>query len=481
MFNWLKKTRQREIRYVPVTSARYDSETVTHENKRWWAQADDLGSNASTSRERRKAIRRKARYEIIQGNSYARGIVEAKKNDVIGTGPTLQVMGRSTLRNQTIEQAWHDWAEEIDLAGKLRVLYSAKVVDGEGFAELINNDTLSSDVKLDVRLSECELWTDNLTEFEAYRRGQPEWIDGIHYDQSGNPIEYRRLRRHPGELFPVPVGNDFDTIPSDLVLHWYRVDRPGQMRGISEFAPALELFAELRRYTKAVISAAETAAEFAAVLEGEVGSFGSVDIAPDELPPDRDISIFRRMMRILPRGWRMKQLQAEQPTTQFPEFVDAIVREVTRCLQVPLNIATGSSRDSNFASARLDYILYWGACDVERKECACRVLNKIFRAWLDEFTIGQFTNMPHKWFFPARRPIDEVKSAQAKKTLFEIGHLVDEDVFAEEARDPERTYEAMERMIANRKRVGMPIPGGNQGGFSEPEEQEEESEETADV
>jgi len=55
-------------------------------------------------------------------------------------------------------------------------------------------------------------------------------------------------------------------VPADAVVHWFRSDRPGQHRGIPEITPALPLFAQLRRYTLAVIAAAETAADFAAVL-----------------------------------------------------------------------------------------------------------------------------------------------------------------------------------------------------------------------
>ena len=70
---------------------------------------------------------------------------------------------------------------------------------------------------------------------------------------------------------------EFDRIAAEAVIHWFRADRPGQHRGLPEITPALPLFAQLRRYTLAVIGAAETAADFAAVLftdapaDGEAG------------------------------------------------------------------------------------------------------------------------------------------------------------------------------------------------------------------
>ena len=48
----------------------------------------------------------------------------------------------------------------------------------------------------------------------------------------------------------------YDRVPAAAVIHYFRTDRPGQRRGIPEITPALPLFAQLRRYTLAVIAAA---------------------------------------------------------------------------------------------------------------------------------------------------------------------------------------------------------------------------------
>ena len=71
------------------------------------------------------------------------------------------------------------------------------------------------------------------------------------------------LKRHPGDsgVFRTPVDDlaAYDTFAASSVVHYFRVDRPGQLRGIPDITPALPLFAQLRRYTLATIAAAETA------------------------------------------------------------------------------------------------------------------------------------------------------------------------------------------------------------------------------
>src|SRR5262249_30005223 len=149
------------------------------------------------------------------------------------------------------------------------------------------------------------------------------------------PIEYHILRHHPGDLLN-PQLNPlvYDRWKPPDVLHWYRKDRPGQARGVPEITPALELFAQLRRYTKAVIAAAETAADFAAVLETEAGANDDPNDPANSggLMPFDSSPIDRGLMTALPGGAKLSQLRAEQPATTYEMFVRVILREIARCL-----------------------------------------------------------------------------------------------------------------------------------------------------
>src|SRR5690606_16155894 len=117
------------------------------------------------------------------------------------------------------------------------------------------------------------------------------------------------LRQHPGDLSAWKT--QYDLIDAEAVVHWFRSDRPGQHRGIPEITPALPLFAQLRRYTLAVIAAAETAADFAAVLFTDSPANGEAQA----LEPMDVVNLEKRMATVLPDGWRLGQVEAQQPTT----------------------------------------------------------------------------------------------------------------------------------------------------------------------
>ena len=440
--------------------AAYDGYRTTPQTERYWAQADFLSPQSANLQGKRKVLRSRSRYECVESNSYARGMVLTKVADVIGKGPTLQIQDGNREFAKEVENEFVRWAKAINLPSKLRALSSAKIVDGEAFAEKITNRTLSTPVQLDLRLSEADLWANPLGETGE----DPLEHDGIRFDRSGNPIRYTRLKYHPGDSHYHVGELEYDYLSPDDVLHWYRVDRPDQKRGIPEFTAALPLFAELRRWIMATLAAAETAAEFAAVLESTAARFSD---NPDEIATQLSIPVNRRAIMSLPAGWTMKQFKAENPNSNFEQFEEKILMQIARCLQMPLNIAMGSSRNHNFASGRLDYLLWWNACDIERNDCEIVVLDRIFQWWLEEAKlvpgylppIGE--TLVHQWYWPERRPIDEVAHAKATESLWNMGLVSDEQVLKERSIDPADHYEQLRRAHEARKQIDehYPVPG----------------------
>ena len=281
--------------------ARYDAAQTTAENARHWAMADGLSPNAAMTPDVRRTLRNRARYEVAN-NSYAKGMVLTIAGDCVGTGPRLQLLTEDNETNRTVEQAFAEWATAVNLAEKLRTMRMAKATDGEAFAVLVNNPALDQPVKLDILPVEAERVT-----------SPPEWmgdlniVDGIELDRHGNPTAYHVMKDHPGEI--TLTSPRFQRISAGAMIHWFRADRPQQHRGVPEITPALPLFAQLRRYTLAVLGAAETAADFAAVLYTDAPAGG--EATPVE--PLDVIELEKRMATTLPDGWKLGQIRAEQP------------------------------------------------------------------------------------------------------------------------------------------------------------------------
>ena len=465
--------------------AKYDAAQTTADNRRHWSNADGLSAAAANSPEVRRVLRNRSRYEAAN-SCYASGIIETLANDTIGTGPRLQLLTPNAEANQRVADAFESWCSAVGLAEKLRTFREARAVDGEAFAQIVNNDALTTKVKIDLRLIEAD---------QVANPYQVRWdsnsVDGIEFDENGNPTKYYVLNRHPGDtgsLDELPLAAK--EVRAHLMLHWFKARRPGQKRGIPEITPALELFAQLRRFTQATISAAETAADFAAMLKTPAPASGCED---EEVEADafEEIEIVKRMMITLPGGTEMQQLKAEHPATTYDMFKREILNEIARCLNVPYNVAAGNSSSYNYSSGRLDHQVYHRAIGVDRYFLETAILTRIFAAWLydaitedpqavdglglvrDPKRISFVVPPPHTWFWDGFAHVDPTKEATAQETRLRNGTTTLADEWAESGHD----WRAKARQQAEERKfyleLGIPFPGEKLASPAQAEEPEE--------
>ncbi len=488
MLRWIANSFRRSkplaappTRDVRIVRARYDAASTNDDNRRHWANADGLSANAANSPEVRRLLRNRARYEVAN-NSYARGIVLTLANDVVGTGPRLQMLTEDAEANRRIELAFMAWAKTIGLAEKLRTMRMARASDGEAFGVLVNNRALPTAVQLDLRLIEADqVCTPDINMFARNA------VDGIGFDAFGNAVEYHVLRAHPGDTAAL-VYREYDRVPAGAVVHWYRADRPGQARGIPDIMPALPLFAQLRRFTLAVLAAAETAADFAGILYTDAPANGEADAAE----PFEPIELEKRALVTMPGGWKMSQMEAEQPSTSYAEFKHELLNEVARCLNVPFNVAAGNSSGYNYASGRLDHQTYFKSLRVEQAHLECVVLDHILAAWFDEAVlipgllpagIGFIADWPHQWFWDGHEHVDPAKEASAQTMRLANHTTTLADEYARRGLDWEtqlrqRAKEAAlmtELGLTNAQAIAMPAAPAPEDDDEEDEDVEEET------
>lgn len=379
-------TRELQIRErLSDVRASYDASRTTDNNSKHWANADYLSSNAENSPEVCRRLRARSRYEY-GNNSYVQGLALTLANHTIGTGPRLQMLTPNQNANQYIERLWSQWTRAIRLAPKLRIAVLSRFIDGAGLGVKTTNPKLAHPVKLDFRIRDYDrLATPDLM-------GPTEnQIDGIKFDQYGNPTEYHLLKDHPGgDLITGADPNDYDRIPAKHVCHWYRSFRPEQDRGRPEITPALPLFAQVRRYTLAVLRAAELAAEIAGVIRTN-----SSAVEADEVDAMDALEIEMGHLLTLPKGWDISTLKSEQPVTTYGMFKEELLVEAGRAVNAHRGIMLGDHSRYNYASGRLDKQNWHTMLDLDRQDCELVVLESLLIDFLAELAlIGMLPNTP---------------------------------------------------------------------------------------
>lgn len=407
-------SKPREVR------ARYDAAQTSADNRRHWASADGLSAIAANSPSVRATLRNRSRYEC-SNNGYFDGMGQTLANDCIGVDVRLQVKTGNPEDDARVEQLWAEWAMAADLPGKLWTMRLAKFEDGESFGLLVDNPGLDFPVKLDLRLVEADQVASPLLTLE-----DPKRVDGIEFDDAGNPVAYHILKSHPGDPFPMVGLNDYDVVAAANVLHYFRAKRPGQRRGVPEITSTLGLGADGRRYRGAVVAAAETAANQSMVLQSDAPPPSEDEDDAEEVAPLETIELERNTATVLPRGYKLSQAEAVQPTTTFAMFKRELVAEMGRPVCMPFNIAAADSSGYNYASGRLDDQVYRRSVRVERALLIRKVLEPLFKAWFKEAVLRErllpqslrmtTTRMRRAWLFDGHEHVDPVKEAASQQT-----------------------------------------------------------------
>lgn len=451
-----------EAGYTAARTAELDAEH--------WLDADGLSADAQLDPETRFKLRNRSRHEI-QNNAWAEGLVDTVVADEIGTGPRLIAQTGSRGADERIERVFAEWADAAGLGELLELLRRAEITDGEAFGRMTGGTDHA--VTLGLEVIEADRFASPTLETD-----QGSDTDGIEF-AGGRPVRYSILRRHPGDTGAGAGSLARDIVPADQVVHSFRRKRPGQSRGVPEIVAAIVIFARIRRYSLAVLGAAETAANHFATLHTDAPPDGAAQDESDLAYTSFSLS---SGMTVLPLGWKMSQLRAEQPQTTFGEFVRHELAEAARSLGVPKAVALGDSSDQNFASGKLDRMQYRKVIERDRERIRRRVLEPLFRAWLREAALVEgllpqsartLEGVPHRWIWPGFDDIDRSKEAAADSQQLADGTTTRTAILARSG----RTYRDLLLEVQRERELEVELdvtPGGQAAGGPPSEESEDD-------
>lgn len=467
------------VRAPQHISARYESARTTPDNASHWSQADDLSANAANSADVRRTLRRRARLER-DNDGYLCAVTKQLAHDLVGTGPRLQLNlpPEHSKNADDVAASWKAWAKAVNLGEKLRLLHEPRSIDGETFGLLTTNPLVAHPVKLDLQPLEADQvetpgWGD---------LAQPNFVSGIEFDRYRNPAFYHVLKQHPGDGWVMtPTGHD--RVPARFVLHWFRPSRPGQARGVSEFAPVLDVGGQTRRYSRATITKAEFASKVVGVLETDNPPPGEDDGDGDDMPAAMDrLPVTDGTLLTLPGRTKANFAKVDAPGESHAAFCDTKRTEMGRPVLMPRNRVTGDSSNFNFASGRLDALPYQDTTWIERDQFETRVLNRLFVAWYQEArlvglipdALPALNEWTWTWGWDAPSSISPIDDASTSEKELALGVTTFQDECAARGRDWRQVIDQQAEVIAYARRKGVPLYWLQEPAPADPAPEEEE-------
>jgi lambda family phage portal protein len=398
-------------------------------------------------------LRNRAR-QLVRDNFYGERAVRIYAANVVATGVTARAnTGRATY-DKKIDAAWDRWCAECDadgrqdFAGLQALAVRATVEAGEmllRFRPRRSSDGLA--VPLQLQLLEPDFLDTGRYQSEANGNLI---LQGIEFDKLGRRVAYWLFDQHPGDVGVVGRGSFVSRrIDASEIVHLYRQDRIGQIRGVTWFAPVLMKLRDYDDYSEAELVRKKIAACLAAFVTTPDGPGTSplgrtaTGAAAGSDATQRIESFEPGMIGYLKPGEDVKTVSPPGDAS-MRDYASISGHEIAAGLGVTYEDLTGDLSQVNYSSYRAGRLIHRRL--VEQFQWTVMVpqfLAPIRKRFLQAgFVAGAVPVLDDltKWTFPRWESIDPVKDAAATRANLRLGTLTWGQAVAAEGEDPEAQF-----------------------------------------
>lgn len=400
-----------------------------------WGDANAaIGKDLPTLRERSRDLRR--------NNAYINRAISLVTNNVVGKGVMTQ------FENDDINNLWKDWAHTtaIDYDGKHNikglqrivmdaiaesgeVLIRRRVVAGLTFPfqyQILESDFLDQTIYNTKKQSD-----DNFV------------IQGVEFDANGKIVGYHVYQSHPGSIDRPINSLKSNFIPASEMLHIYRKDRPGQVRGVPWPSPIMIKIKDLSDFEDAQLMRQKIAACFTAFVHDISADVDCDDDSEEALGSKIEPALIEH----LPPG---KTITFASPpgVENYKEFTSQQIRAVAIGMGLSYESLSGDLSEVNFSSARMGWLEMGRNIDVWREDLI--IMQMLTRMVTDFKTMLSLTGTDASrekatHIPPKREMIDPTKEIPASIDAIRAGLSSRSDEIASLGKDPEDVYKKQQK------------------------------------
>ncbi len=359
--NWLDRTigwaspqwqlrRMRGRVAVAALAQFYEAAGTSRRTQGWRRPSGDPNAPPGLS----LARLRDATRHLVRNNGHAESAIGTIVDDTVGWGilPSAQ------------HEAWQRWTESVE-------------IDADGRCDLPGIE--QTVMRTVVESGECLIRrhfrrpSDGLALPMQIQVLEPDFIDsgkhrslpnggritrGIEFDPVGRRVAYWLFRSHPGSttISNVTRFGQSERVSASEILHVFKSGRPGQVRGVSWFAPVLIRFNDFDEFADATLMKQKIAACLAVLVsdvDGTAPLLGAED--PDEEKHD---SLEPGLIHHLAPGQSVEVVQPPS-VRDYSEYTKTTLREIAAGIGVNLEDLTGDYADINFSAARMSRLRHW--------------------------------------------------------------------------------------------------------------------------
>lgn len=309
--------------------------------------------------------------QLVRDNAYAWGVVDTIVSSVVGCGITAQSQFETPEGldiepvNEKRDKAWSDWCEVCDVNGRLtfeeiQQLAQREMVEaGEVLIHLVRTprDTyrgIYRPVPLALELIEADRLATDRDTYKINRQGGNKIVRGVELDELGKPLAYWIYPEHPNG--PYATRAIPERIDAKEIIHLYRMDRIGQSRGVSWFAPVLSWLRDLGVYVDNEIQASAVASCFGVAIKTEGRAGSGLMPSTDEDSTDDNGNSFEYLepamvVRLRP-GESVESINPGRPNSASEPWINLMLRGISVGTGLSYEVVSRNYSGTSYSSSR---------------------------------------------------------------------------------------------------------------------------------
>lgn len=431
---------------------------------RRWEGAGSTARPVTESLAARGPTLRRARYSY-NNNPHARAAVETLVSAIAGTGMKPQSRHPDEATRRQLNEMFEAWTDraDADQLGDFYTLQSAAargvVRDGEAFVRFEQvggaGTNWTSIRSLDPEMIDPALHRD--------LGGGARIIAGIEFDASGRRVAYH--------VMPDRIDAPFATIgapvrvPAGEILHIFKLEFPGQVRGISWLAPVLLRLRDHDETEDALLMKLKTESLIAGFIYDATGGAGGFDGEQNE-----DIlktGLEPGTLKVLPPGKDIKFSAPSGTAASAGDFLKSQLRAIAAGTGTTYEQLSGDLSGVNYSSIRAGLIEFRRRVETFQHNClAFQFCRPVWNRWLlTEAMAGRIDARAYlanpaafqsvNWIPPGWAWVDPEKEIRADAEAVREGFKSRREVVAGRGLDIERLDEERAADAGRTARLGL--------------------------
>jgi len=407
--------------------------------KNW--NASNGSANTETAFDLR-LLRNRSR-DLVRNNNYAKKAIEVIQNNGVGSGIVLSLDGSKATEKKLMEE-WRLWAEktECDFDGNHN-LYGLQSLAFRAVAEsgevIIRKRRKSKGFPIQIQVCEAEFLDSSKTQRSVKNDGHI-IIQGVQFDENGRKIGYWLYDQHPNDTFQ----SSSKFVPIEDALHIFRIDRPGQVRGVPWGSSTFIKLRDFDEYEDAQLVRQKIAACFSIFVQdsSHAEALGVTDPA-EELGERVEPGLIQHV----PTG---KQIVfGDPPTVQgYGEYTTKTLQSVAAGFGVTYEQLTNDLSGVNFSSGRMGWLeFYRNVVHWQKNLLIPSFCNPIYDWFLQGVNMMgvKYSKHTHSWTPPRREMIDPVKETKAMVLAIRNGLMSYSEAVRQFGADPDLLLEEIKK------------------------------------